>query len=90
MVFLEILASANQVGFHSDSHIYDYIHSLILMVSYFQITSDYNSSSLTVEAHNTNSTTDNGIYNCQIILSIVEIDTISSNSNYSMVSFKGT
>ena len=60
------------------------------MVCYFQITSDYNSSSLTVEAHNTNSITDNGNYNCQIILFIAEIDTTSSNSNYSMVSFKGT
>ena len=60
-----------------------------LFLTYFQITSDYNSSSLTVEANNTNSTTDNGMYNCQIVLFIAEIDAFSSTSNYSMVSFKG-
>ena len=65
------------------------MHTVILFVSYFQITSNYNSSSLRVEANNTNSITDNGMYTCQIVLFIAEMDAFSSTSNYSMVSFKG-
>ena len=46
-------------------------------------------SSFTIEANDTNAILDNGIYNCQIALTIAGMDNFSSASNYSLVLLKG-
>ena len=71
-----------------DSYITVY-KQLLYFVSYFQITSNNNTSSFTIEENNTNAIEDNGMYSCQITLIIAEIDNFSSVSNYSFVMLEG-
>ena len=47
-------------------------------------------SSLIIKANDTNATLDNGIYSCQVTLTIFEVDSFNKTSNNSVVLFKGT
>ena len=46
-------------------------------------------SSLTIQATDTNATLDNGVYNCQVTLTIFGVDNFNKTSNNSTVLFKG-
>ena len=46
-------------------------------------------SSLAIQATDTNATLDNGVYSCQVTLTIFGVDSFSKASNNSVVLFKG-
>ena len=46
-------------------------------------------SSLTIKATNTNATLDNGVYSCQVTLTIFGVDEFNKTSNNSIVLLKG-
>ena len=54
-----------------------------------QITNNYTTSSFVINATDTNATLDNGVYNCQVTLTISRVDNFSEISNNSTVVFKG-
>ena len=70
-------------------YIHYYVYSYYIFVPYFQISSNNNTSSFTIEANDTNAIEDNGMYSCQITLIIAKTDNFSSVSNYSLVVLEG-
>ena len=44
---------------------------------------------LTIQATDTNATLDNGVYSCQVTLTIFGVDNFNKTSNSSVVLFKG-
>ena len=44
---------------------------------------------LTIQATDTNATLDNGVYSCQVTLTIFGVDNFNKTSNNSVVLFKG-
>ena len=54
-----------------------------------QVANNYSTSSLTVQGTDTNATLDNGVYSCQVTLTISGVDSFNVTSNNSTVIFKG-
>ena len=54
-----------------------------------QVANNYTTSSLTIQDTDTNATLDNGIYSCQVTLTISGVDSFNKTSNDSTVIFKG-
>ena len=54
-----------------------------------QVANNYSTSSLTIQGTDTNATLDNGIYSCQVTLTISGVDSFNVTSNNSTVIFKG-
>ena len=54
-----------------------------------QVTNNNNTSSLAIKATDTNATLDNGIYRCEVTLTISGLDNFSKISQNSTVLFKG-
>ena len=55
-----------------------------------QVTNNSNASSFVITSTDTNATLDNGVYSCQVTLTISGVDSFSIASNNSVVLFKGT
>ena len=63
---------------------------MFICVSMFvQLTNNNNTSSFVIKATNTDATLDNGIYTCQVTLTIFGLYNLSKISNDSIVLFKG-
>ena len=54
-----------------------------------QVTNNYTTSLLTIQATDTNATLDNGIYSCQLTLTIFGAEKFNKTSNTSTISLKG-
>ena len=54
-----------------------------------QVANNYSTSSLTIQGTDTNATLDNGIYSCQVTLTISGVNSFNVTSNNSTVIFKG-
>ena len=54
-----------------------------------QVTNNYTTSLLTIQATDTNATLDNGIYSCQVTLTISGEDSFNKTSQNSIVILKG-
>ena len=54
-----------------------------------QVSNNYSTSSLTIQGTDTNATLDNGVYSCQVTLTISGVDSFNVTSNNSTVIFKG-
>ena len=54
-----------------------------------QVTNSYSTSSFAIKATDTNATLDNGIYKCEVTLTISGINNFSKTSNDSTVVLKG-
>ena len=55
-----------------------------------QVTNNNNTSSFAIKATDTNATLDNGVYKCEVTLTISGVNTFNkSSSNYSMILYKG-
>ena len=61
----------------------------MLYLTLTQVANNYSTSSLTIQATDTNATLDNGIFSCQVTLTISGVDTFNKISNNSTVIFKG-
>ena len=56
----------------------------------FQITNGAMSSSLIINASNANATLHNGIYTCQVTLTVDHVDDFTTTSNIAIVRLRGT
>ena len=66
-----------------------WIHYIMLYIIPVQVTTNYSTSSLTIKATDTNATLDNGVYSCQVTLTISGVDSFNKTSSNSTVIFKG-
>ena len=54
-----------------------------------QVTNTYSTSSFAITSTDTNATLDNGIYSCQVTITISGVYSFNKTSNSSIVVFKG-
>ena len=69
---------------HSTNHLVSYISQLFI-----QVTNNFNTSLFTIRGTDTNAILDNGIYSCQVVLTIFGIERFAGASTNSTVLFKG-
>ena len=70
-------------------HILSHSNLCWLILFFIQVTNNYSTSSFAIKASDVIATLDNGIYSCQVTLTISEVNTFNETSNNSTIVFKG-